>query len=148
MTGKTYDHAALKALIDSEPANAPPRTDQAVLDWLQETATVDGRAQMADVTQYMADEGIWAAMAASSNTQVQGFLAELNMLLNQSAMDTINTRSTRFQGALTLLLSESIIDTDGQAALTALTPQSTQTRLEQAGIRKCVLGDVIAARAL
>jgi len=139
-----YDHWKLKALIDSDEDNLG-RTNQQVLNWLNTPRVVDSRANMQDVIRYMAEEGIWAAMAGSSDTSVQAFKSELDMLAER--LDTIDTKSARFAAAMDVMVGAGLLTAEQQAAIAAMAEES-RTPLQEAGISKAVAGDVLVARNL
>lgn len=139
-----YDHWKLKALIDSDEDNLG-RTNQQVLNWLNTPRVVDGRANMQDVIRYMAEEGIWAAMASSSDIPVQAFKDELDMLAER--LDTIDTKSARFAAAMDVMVGAGLLTAEQQAAIAAMAEES-RTPLQEAGISKAVAGDVLVARNL
>ncbi len=146
MTGKTYDHATLKALIDEEPANAG-KSDADVLAWLKEPVSTYGRAQVSDLVQYLAESGIWAAMAASDNATVKGVFAELSYLTTQPMLETIDVRSSRFDQAMNAIVAAGIATTKQKSDVEGLAPTNTKPR-HAAISGRCVLGDVIYARSL
>ena len=139
-----YDHWKLKDLIDSDEDNLG-RTHQQVLSWLNTPRVINTKASMQDVIRYMAEEGIWSAMASSSDISVQAFKAELDMLAER--LETINTKSARFVAAMGVMVDAGLLTAEQQAAISAMA-EEVRTPLEEAGINKAVAGDVLIARNL
>lgn len=140
----SYDHSKLRVLIDSDSGNLG-RTDQEVLDWLNTPRSVNKRADIQDVVRYIIEEGIWSAMDNSANGTVQGFKKELDML--GTRLPSVNTNASRFIAAMDVLITAGVLSVDQKQALIDM-GSDTMTPLQEARIRKAVLGDVIFARSL
>lgn len=139
-----YDHQKLKTVIDSEPDNSS-RTDEDILIWLNAKRTIRAKADTEKLVRYMAEEGIWSNMNSSSDPVVISAKSELDMLTQR--LPTIDTRATRFVTMIDTLITKNVVTEDQKNAILAMSDDQ-QTPLQESGISRAVLGDVIFARGL
>ena len=139
-----YDHAKLKTVIDSEPANNV-RTDEEVLAWLKTERTTHVPVQTEDFVRYLAVEGIWAAMHDSADAGVITARDEIDMITQR--LPTVDTQSTRAVAVMDSLIAAGVANSTQKAEAMALS-DAQQTPLQESGLGRAVLGDVIIARSL
>lgn len=139
-----YDHAKLKTVIDSEPANNV-RTDEEVLAWLKTERTTHVPATTEEFVRYLAVEGIWAAMHDSTDASVVSARDEIDMITQR--LPTVDTQSARAIEVIDSLVAAGIANSTHKTEVMALS-DAQQTPLQESGLGRAVLGDVIIARGL
>lgn len=140
----SYDHAKLKTVIDSEPANNA-RTDEEVLAWLNTEGTTHVPASTEDFVRYLAVEGIWAAMYGSTDAAVIAARDEIDMITQR--LPTVDTQSARAVEIIDSLVASGVANSTQKAEAMALS-DAQQTPLQESGLGRAILGDVIIARGL
>lgn len=130
------DFAALKTLIDGEPANAA-RTDEEVTDWCNTPSVVRDRATVPSTeifTECMRESAEWTALSADDRQMARDIL---------NIWENIPTQSG--DPARTQLIA--ILGTNTKAAIAALIPE-TVSPATNAGFPVLCIGDIQNARAL
>lgn len=130
------DYAALKVLIDSDPANAD-RTDVEVVDWCNTASVVRDKTTIPSTvifTECLRENAEWAALTADQRQEVRDIL---------TVFDAVPTASG--QPARTRLVA--ILGTNTKQAIAALIPETVSPAVN-AGLGSVIIGDVQNARAL
>ena len=130
------DYAALKTLIDSEPANAA-RTDEEVVTWCNDPTVVRDKEKVSteDIfTECLREEAEWNALTAEQRQVTRDIC---------TVYDGVPTQSG--DPARTVLIN--VLGTNTKAAIAALIPE-TVSPAEDAGLGTVIIGDVQNARAL
>ena len=139
-----YNHQKLKVLIESEADNSS-KTEEEILTWLKTERTVNVSAKTTDLINYLALEGIWIAMETSADSEVQAAKKELDMLTQR--LDIINTQAARFVAMVDSLVTKGILTETNKAEILARSDKQ-QTPIQESGLGRVVLGDVIVARRI
>jgi len=139
-----YDHAKLKTVINSEPANNA-RTDEEVLAWLKAERMTHVPVSTEEFVRFLAVEGIWAAMHDSTDASVISARDEIDMITQR--LPTVDTQSARAIEVIDSLIAAGIANDTQKAEAMALS-DAQQTPLQESGLGRAVLGDVIIARGL
>ena len=132
------DYAALKTLIDSEPANAG-RTDQEVVDWCNTPSVVRDQATIASARIFescLNNVAEWNALAADDRQLVRD-------ILTVYAPEGVPTEAGT--PARTQLVA--ILGTATKSEIAALIPETVSPAVD-ADLGAVILGDVENARAL
>lgn len=139
------NHAALKALIDTDPDNAAA-SDAAVLEWLKGPADTARRMDLGMFVTRLDDIGKLAgiqAAAADGNPAALG-LVSLARTMRDYGRQSINFSKGRHADRMQALVDGGFITAEERAAIEA----EATTEVTPRWPGRVVLGDVIAARAL
>jgi hypothetical protein len=142
------DHASIKILIDSDPANAA-KTDQQVLDWLHADATINKPINSRQLLRWSASNNRLVNInSAISTGQVEiRSVAQAAMLMVSRPDTELDLDDSGHIGLLDVLVSASVIDSTDKDDLVTLA-ETTVKRYTTINIGRPKLGDVVAARSL
>ncbi len=147
------DLAALRALIDTEPANAPPATDATVLAWLEELVPEVGRCSQGDLIVISTThdiEGACEAAKADATTTVSGYKVRalaagyLQVMQRGEGIDVANPNTVPM---LSLMVTAGLMPQAAQDAIVAAATKNVP-RYAKAGHDAVSLQMVNLARTL
>lgn len=139
------DHAALKALIDSDAANAA-RTDAEVLAWLQAPGDTARKLPLVDLVTALDDIGALVTIQAAAGSGDATALALVTLLrtMRDYGRESINFAKATHAARMQALVDAAFVTVDQRAAIEAKATTIETPRWPG----RVVLGDVVAARAL
>lgn len=139
------NHAALRALIDSDAGNAV-RSDAEVLAWLQATGDTTRKLSLADLVTALDDIGALATIqaAAVGGDATAVALVTLIRTMRDYGRESINFEKSTHAARMQALVDASFITDQQRTAIEAKAVTTDTPRWPG----RVVLGDVIAARAL